>query len=170
MANRTVVRAPRRSLVWGNYTGTIIQLVNSTSVIQTIFSSTDLASVGSKPTIVRLRGAAACMMDTSGATGGAKASVAAGILVLPENVVVGFPNPFGGATYPWVWQGRFLVSKDDVGTNETNAMDRQIVDNKAMRKVGVAQKLALVVENGASIAGTAPIEFWMSLRILLMPS
>jgi len=109
-------------------------------------------------------------LDGSGSTAGDAAAVAAGLIIAPTPATVGV-DPITEPGANWLWHSYFLLQTEGIvggvsehGTEQLTAQ-REIVDNKAMRKIREDESLFLVVSN-QNLVGSPAVNVSSAFRVL----
>ena len=102
-------------------------------------------------TLLRIRGSMLAFADTSQAPGG-WITVSMGIIIVPDgsSTTVQY-SPVSDDRAPWIWYSAFHLAYEeyvtDVISSQVASGYREIIDNKAMRRIRPDQELQMVVEN-----------------------
>ncbi len=156
-------RGRRTDYVWSLGTFETAAL-SAGSVAGTLFTTTDPS------TMYRLRGTLFCGVDGV-ASPGRMVRVTAGIIVVPagtgSTVTV---TPFANSSADWIWYTTFIVGYEEFVTDvtfDTNLVSyREVIDNKAMRRLKDEQELQCVVVN-TTAGGAEEVNFSLGVRILV---
>ena len=131
-------------------------------------STAQLFTVDTAETLVRTRGVIIATLSATGSAGGDSAIVGAGLIVASVGATV-IVSPITDAGANWLWHQFFaLDTKGVIGAvadQGAQGWQREIVDNKAMRKLREDEALIFVVEN-QSINGAPLIDVRAAFRIL----
>jgi len=153
-------RAPRRKTVWvGTADQAPVGVASTASVIISSFAPSDLSIL--QATAVRVRGLLQVRVDISydGAYGLAVVSdeaFAAGAAAIPR--------AFDDDDWPgWLVHGYWMGHFEFDSSGSTNFPIQQVIDSKAMRKVGVNETLVWMVE-----ARVGAVTVTLHARVLLM--
>ena len=167
---RGFVAAPRkRRTSWDGGSFDIADLTAGTPQFVTLLSESIIENFPS-PTLVRTRGAYLTLADTT-CTAGAFGLVTCGIFVATAAAVAagGLPDPITDAGNDWLWWNVTSIGEETTSAlvGRTIAIDRQTIDSKAMRKIGLNQVLVFVAAIEAC-EGTVVANVCGRVRLLLM--
>ncbi len=121
-------------------------------------------------TIMRTRGELICYVDGVSAPG-ALVEIGVGLIVVPEGssttVTV---SPLTDPEADWFYYSRFHIGYEEMVTDviavQTIQGYREVVDNKAMRRMGSTEEVQVVVENITRQTAEA-VNISLGLRLLL---
>jgi len=152
------------NLIWDGSTGSSNGLAAGSS------AAVNFAVTGNAPsTLLRLRGTHICFLDGVQAPGVLNV-VRYGIVKVPEGsgTTVQY-DPASDETAPWLFYNSVLLGyeemvTDAIGLTEISSF-REIVDNKAMRRMRPDEELQWAVNNTA-LVGSAAINAGFAIRFL----
>ena len=157
-------RAPRRRMTWEGNALSVSNLFAGTPQTLTLISEATLENFP-LPTIVRVRGRIGVFADTAVAAD-TVFTVVMGIMVLPTSTIAVAPSPLTDIGSDWLWWDVANVRAATGSELDTTIVDRLVVDNKAMRKVGNNESVVMVFEM-VNCEGTGQANVCGTLRVLL---
>jgi len=147
-------------------TGTFAATGLSAGNLGQVFLAADTNPV----TLLRMRGTIACYMD--GFQGPAPlVQVTTGVILVPEGsgTTVQY-DPLADSNAPWIFYSTFFVGYEEMVADVIDVPVisgyREIIDNKAMRKIRPDVELQQVVTN-TTILAAGTINFVMACRLLV---
>jgi len=151
-------RKPGKKVWISNDISTIVLAASTDILIGTL----NAAALALRPfTIMRTR---LEILYTSDQTGASEAPVGElGMGVVSEAAaavgITGLPKPFADTDFDWfVWQGLLTEFTFITGTGiQSNAGTHYVVDSKSMRKVGIADNIAIVVTQDNAVGSAITI-------------
>ena len=120
-------------------------------------------------TLLRTRGTLLAYVDGAQAPGGL-VTVSMGLHVVPEGTGATVSvSPFTDADADWFWYATFFLATEELVTDVLQASGvsgyREVIDDKAMRRVHGASEVQLVAEN-TSIGAALPVNIRIAGRFL----
>ena len=128
------------------------------------------ATVGSLPTtLLRLRGNILCVLDGVDEPG-PSAEIQAGIILVPEGSAATVQyDPGSDENAPWLWYTSFTIAYEEPVANVVSVPAgsgfREVVDNKAMRKIRPDVEMQIAVAN-TTIGAALTVSFFYNIRWL----
>jgi len=157
-------RAPRRRMTWEGNALSISNLFAGTPQTLTLLSEAVLENFP-LPTIIRVRGRIGVYADTAVAAD-TVFTVIMGIMVVPTSTIATSPTPLTDIGSDWLWWDAATVRAATGSELDTTTVDRIVVDNKAMRKVGNNESVIFTAEM-VNCEGTGQANVCGTLRVLL---
>ena len=153
---------PRRKTTWLGVTVSADVLTDGTT------ARTAVLNVSAFPeliggTLVRIRGAAGARNRMSSTIAGA-ARVTMGLIMVSDAAAAALviPNPDADIDASWLWHTDLIMQGD--ATNLLSNVAQVVVDNRAMRKLGVDEQLVFSVINNANVT----VDVTALFRFLIM--
>ena len=117
-----------------------------------------LFSADAAETLVRMRGMVTVTLDASGNAAGDMCIVGFGLIVVSAGATVAV-SPVTDGNANWFWHTMIPLASevlvDVVDSAQILASAREVIDNKAMRRLREVEDVVLVVEN-ADVTGAPP--------------
>ncbi len=164
MAGRRSGRGPDYN--WGSFQGEITAVDLAEGTVATGSTGFIFAQAG---TVVRMRGLVTAELDAGAATA-ENALIVLGIIKVSQNAfdvgITAIPNPTDDSGEDWIWQGSLYVSTGSQSGGAdfgSNAVDRVVVDSKAMRKIKDGEVFVIVADVAVSDnqTGTADLKYYV---------
>ena len=170
-ARSFVRRGPRRVTSWEGAQIDIADLTVSANQFNDVVTEASFET-SPNPTIVRIRGQIGVLTDSSSSSG-AFGVVFMGMIVVTAKArspggVGALPDPRADVGSDWIWFHQAIVGEQVANEVDNNdlSIERVIVDNKAMRKVGPNQVLVFIA-GVITCEGTLVVNVCGGVRVLL---
>lgn len=122
----------------------------------------------SAETLVRMRGSVFAAISVSGSAAGDRCVIGMGLIVAPTGATVAV-DPINEQGANWFWHTLLTLHTSGivgaVADQGAQGWQREVVDNKAMRKLREDESIFFVVAN-QDVAGAPPVDLFAGFRVL----